>query len=148
MKVIVQRVDNSKVEVDRKITGKIDKGFMLLVGFTKTDTVSEIDWMVKKISNLRIFDDENGVMNLSIKDVNGSILSVSQFTLYGDAKKGNRPTYIKALGGDEATKLYDLFNEKLREENLKVETGIFGADMKVSLVNDGPVTIILEKENA
>lgn len=148
MKVIVQRVDNSKVEVDGKITGQIEKGFMLLVGFTKTDTVNEIDWMVKKISNLRIFDDENGVMNLSIKDVNGSILSVSQFTLYGDAKKGNRPSYINALGGEEATKLYDLFNEKLREENLKVETGIFGADMKVSLVNDGPVTIILEKENA
>ena len=148
MKVIVQRVDNSKVEVDGKTTGEIDKGFMLLVGFTKTDTVNEIDWMVKKISNLRIFDDENGVMNLSIKDVHGSILSVSQFTLYGDARKGNRPSYINALGGEEATKLYDLFNEKLREENLKVETGIFGADMKVSLINDGPVTIILEKENA
>ena len=148
MKVIVQRVDNSKVEVDNKITGQIDKGFMLLVGFTKTDTINEIDWMVRKISNLRIFDDENGVMNLSIKDVHGSILSVSQFTLYGDARKGNRPSYINALGGEEATKLYDLFNEKLREENLKVETGIFGADMKVSLVNDGPVTIILEKENA
>ena len=148
MKVIVQRVDNSKVEVDDKVTGQIEKGFMLLVGFTKTDTINEIDWMVKKISNLRIFDDENGVMNLSIKDVNGSILSVSQFTLYGDARKGNRPSYINALGGEEATKLYDLFNEKLREENLKVETGIFGADMKVSLINDGPVTIILEKENA
>jgi len=145
MKVVVQRVDNSKVEVDGKVTGSIDKGLMLLVGFTKTDGESEIDWMVKKIVNLRIFDDENGVMNLSLKDVGGSILSVSQFTLYGDAKKGNRPSYINALGGDEAIKLYELFNEKLRSENVVVETGVFGADMKVSLVNDGPVTILLEK---
>ena len=145
MKVVVQRVDNSKVEVDGKVTGSIDKGLMLLVGFTKTDSESEIDWMVKKIVNLRIFDDENGVMNLSLKDVGGSILSVSQFTLYGDAKKGNRPSYINALGGDEAIKLYELFNEKLRSENVVVETGVFGADMKVSLVNDGPVTILLEK---
>ena len=145
MKVVVQRALEAKVLVDEKVTGSIDKGVMLLVGFTKTDTVTEIDWMVNKIINLRIFDDHNGVMNLSLKDVGGSILSVSQFTLDGDAKKGNRPTYINALGGEEAIKLYELFNEKLRNEGVIVETGIFGADMKVDFVNDGPVTILLEK---
>lgn len=145
MKVVVQRALEAKVLVDEKVTGSIDKGVMLLVGFTKTDTVTEIDWMVNKIINLRIFDDHNGVMNLSLKDVGGSILSVSQFTLYGDAKKGNRPTYINALGGEEAIKLYELFNEKLRNEGVIVETGIFGADMKVDFINDGPITILLEK---
>lgn len=145
MKIVVQRAKNAKVEVEGKITGEIDNGLMLLVGFTKTDTEKEIDWMVNKVINLRIFDDSDGVMNLSLKDVKGSILSVSQFTLYGDAKKGNRPTYINALGGEEAIKLYDLFNEKLKKEGIKVETGIFGADMKIDFINDGPVTILLEK---
>lgn len=145
MKVVVQRVLNSSVEVDKKIVGQIDKGFMILVGFTHEDGIDEIKWMVNKIKNLRVFDDENGIMNLSLQDVGGCILSVSQFTLYGDAKKGNRPTYIKALGGDKAKVLYDMFNKLLKEENINVETGIFGADMKVSLVNDGPITIILEK---
>ena len=145
MKVLVQRVLSSSVEVDNKIVGQINKGLMLLVGFTDSDTDKEIDYMVDKIINLRIFDDENGIMNKSLIDVNGSILSISQFTLYADTRKGRRPSYIKALNGDKAILLYDKFNNKLKEENIKVETGIFGADMKVSLINDGPITIMLEK---
>lgn len=145
MKVLVQRVLSSSVEVDNKIVGQINKGLMLLVGFTDSDTDKEIDYMVDKIINLRIFDDENGVMNKSLIDINGSILSISQFTLYADTRKGRRPSYIKALNGDKAILLYDKFNNKLTEENIKVETGIFGADMKVSLINDGPITIMLEK---
>ena len=145
MKVLVQRVLSSSVEVDNKIVGLINKGLMLLVGFTDSDTDKEIDYMVDKIINLRIFDDENGVMNKSLIDVNGSILSISQFTLYADTRKGRRPSYIKAFSGDKAILLYDKFNNKLKEENIKVETGIFGADMKVSLINDGPITIMLEK---
>lgn len=145
MKVLVQRVLSSSVEVDNKIVGQINKGLMLLVGFTDSDTDKEIDYMVDKIINLRIFDDENGVMNKSLIDVNGSILSISQFTLYADTRKGRRPSYIKALNGDKAILLYDKFNNKLKEENIKVETGIFGADMKVSLINDGPITIMPEK---
>lgn len=144
MKIVVQRVKNSSVEVDKKIVGKIDKGLMLLVSFTQSDTEKNIDWMVNKVLNLRIFDDESGIMNKSVLDIGGSILSISQFTLYGDANKGNRPSYINALNGEEAIKLYNLFNEKLKN-HIKVETGIFGADMKVSLINDGPVTILLEK---
>ena len=143
MKVVVQRSLNSSVSVDNKIVGFIDKGLVLLVGFTHDDDSSKIDYMVKKIINLRIFDDENGVMNKSILDAKGSILSISQFTLYGDAKKGNRPSYINALGGDKATILYDEFNNKLREY-AHVVTGIFGADMRVNIINDGPVTILLE----
>ena len=146
MKVVVQRVKESSVEVEGKIVGKIGYGYLLLVSFTQGDSLKEIDYMVNKILNLRIMDDENGVMNKSILDIEGSILSISQFTLYGDAKKGNRPSYIKALRGEEAILLYELFNSKLKE-HLTVETGIFGADMKVSLINDGPVTILLEKEN-
>ena len=145
MKVLVQRVLSSSVEVNNKIVGQINKGLMLLVGFTDSDTDKEIDYMVDKIINLRIFDDENGVMNKSLIDVNGSILSISQFTLYADTRKGRRPSYVKALSGDKAILLYDKFNNKLKEENIKVETGIFGADMKVSLINDGPITIMLEK---
>jgi D-tyrosyl-tRNA(Tyr) deacylase len=144
MKIVVQRVTKASVEVDKKIVGQIDKGLMLLVSFTQSDTEKNIDWMVNKVLNLRIFDDESGIMNKSVLDINGSILSISQFTLYADASKGNRPSYINALNGSEATKLYDLFNEKLKK-SIKVETGIFGADMKVSLINDGPVTILLEK---
>ena len=145
MRVVVQRCDESQVTVNNKVVGKIGKGMMILVGFTDTDTSKEIDYMVNKIINLRIFDDENGVMNKSLLDTNGSILSISQFTLYGDASKGNRPSYIKALSGDKATILYDEFNKKLKAKNVHVETGIFGAEMKVSLINDGPITIILEK---
>ncbi len=144
MKIVAQRVKEANVKVDNKVIGEIKDGLMLLVSFTHTDTEKEIDYMVNKVLALRIFDDENGVMNRSVLDVNGSILSISQFTLYADTKKGNRPSYINALGGDQAVKLYDMFNEKLRN-HIKVETGKFGADMKVSLLNDGPVTIILEK---
>lgn len=144
MRVIVQRVKNANVKVDEKIVGEIDYGYMLLVGFTYGDTLDNIKEMVKKIINLRIMDDEEGVMNKNILDVNGSILSVSQFTLYADTKKGNRPSYVKALPGDDANKLYEMFNEELRRY-LKVETGVFGAEMLVSIVNDGPVTITLER---
>ncbi len=144
MRIVAQRVETANVSVDKEVIGKIDNGLMLLVSFTQTDTEKEIDWMVNKVLGLRIFDDENGIMNKNVLDVGGSILSISQFTLYGDATKGNRPSYIKALNGEEAIKLYNLFNDKLRS-HIKVETGKFGAEMKVSLINDGPVTIILEK---
>lgn len=144
MKVIVQRSLNSSVSVDNKIVGKIAKGVVLLVGFTKGDTIKEIDYLAKKVVNLRIFDDENGVMNKSLLDINGEILSISQFTLYANTSKGNRPSYIDALNSSEALPLYNLFNEKLKEYNIKVETGIFGADMLVNINNDGPITIILE----
>lgn len=144
MKVVVQRSLASSVSINNKIVGKIDKGLVLLVGFTEGDNEEIIDKMVKKIINLRIFDDENGVMNKSLLEVNGSILSISQFTLYANTKKGNRPSYIEALNGNLASPLYDLFNKKLEEQGVIVETGVFGADMKVSITNDGPVTIILE----
>jgi len=147
MKMVVQRVKESSVKVDNKIVGKIGYGYMLLVSFTKGDDESIIDYMINKVLNLRIMDDENKVMNKNILDIDGSILSISQFTLYGDTKKGNRPSYINALNGDEACKLYKLFNEKL-SKYINVQTGIFGSDMEVSLINDGPVTIILEKESS
>lgn len=143
MRIIVQRSKKSSVSVDGVITGKIDGGLVLFVGFTNEDSIEQIDKLVKKVVNLRIFDDENGVMNKSILDVGGSILSISQFTLYADTKKGNRPSYIEALNGNEAIRLYELFNEKLRE-HIHVETGIFGADMQVQIHNDGPITICLE----
>lgn len=145
MKVLVQRVLSSKVEVDGKIVGQSGHGLLLFVGFTDTDTSKEIDYMIDKIINLRIFDDENGVMNKSIQDINGSILSISQFTLYADTSKGRRPSYIKALNGEKAVILYDEFNNKLKNSKVPTETGIFGADMKVSLINDGPITIMIEK---
>ena len=145
MRVIVQRVDNSSVTIDNKVVGKINKGFMLLVGFNHNDTIDDIEYIVRKIINLRIFDDENGIMNKSILDINGSILSISQFTLYADTKKGNRPSYVNAMKGDLATTLYDKFNELLSEK-VNVETGIFGSEMKVTLTNDGPVTIILDSK--
>lgn len=144
MKTVVTRVKKASVTVDNKIISEIKNGLLVLVGFTEKDDESKIDYMVKKITNLRIFDDEEGIMNKSIKETNGEILSVSQFTLYGDASKGNRPSYIKALKGEEAIKLYDLFNKKLNEI-IKTKTGIFGADMQVESINDGPVTIIIEK---
>lgn len=143
MKIIVQRSLNSKVEVNQKIVGEIEKGFVLLVGFHIDDTEEDINYMVKKVLNLRIFDDENGIMNRSILEEKGSILSISQFTLYASTKKGNRPSYIEAMRPEKATLLYDKFNQKLQEQ-IHVETGIFGADMKVSITNDGPVTIVLE----
>ena len=147
MRVVLQRVLNSSVKVEEKVVGKIDQGLLVLVAFTKEDTMDEIKYMVNKIINLRIFDDEEKVMNKSLIDINGSILSVSQFTLYADSKKGNRPSYKKALESNEAKKLYEKFNDEFRKLHVKIETGIFGADMQVSLINDGPVSIILEKEN-
>lgn len=146
MKVVVQRSLESKVEVDGKITGSIKSGLVILVGFTYNDNDQIIDKMINKVINLRIFNDENGVMNKSLLDVGGDILSISQFTLYADTKKGRRPSYINALGGNEATILYDTWNNKLRENGINVETGIFGADMKVSILNDGPTTIIIDSE--
>ena len=143
MKIVVQRSLESSVSVADKVIGKIDKGLVLLVSFTHNDTLEDINYMVNKVLNLRIFDDENGVMNKSVLDINGSILSISQFTLYGDCSKGNRPSYINALNGEEAIKLYNTFNEELKK-HLKVETGQFGADMSVNINNDGPVTILLE----
>ena len=144
MKIVVQRALNAKCIVDNKSVGSIDRGLMLLVGFTQGDSSKEIDWMVNKVLNLRIFDDENGVMNKSVLDVGGSILSISQFSLYADSSKGNRPSYIEALRGEESTKLYDLFNEELRKY-VEVETGRFGADMVVNITNIGPTTILLER---
>ena len=146
MRVLVQRSLDSSVLVDDKIVGKIESGLVLLVGFTYGDSKKEIDYMVDKVINLRIFDDENGVMNKSLMDVKGSILSISQFTLYGNAKKGRRPSYVDALGGEDASKLYDEFNNELLKHNIKVETGIFGADMAVNITNDGPVTLLLTKD--
>lgn len=143
MRVVLQRSKASKVTIDGKVNGKIDKGYVVLVGFTDGDNTEIVDKMIKKIVNLRVFEDENEKMNLSIQDIGGSILSISQFTLYADAKKGNRPSFINAMNPEEASKLYDIFNQKL-SEILHVETGIFGADMKVEIYNDGPVTIILD----
>lgn len=146
MRLLVQRSKEASVTIDGKVHGKIDSGLVVLVGFTHTDTETEIEYLIDKLLHLRIFDDENGVMNRSLLDVGGEILSISQFTLYADTKKGRRPSYIAALNGDEATKLYDLFNQKIKEKGVKIETGIFGSDMKVALINDGPITILLEKE--
>lgn len=145
MRVLVQRSGKASVTVDGKTVGKIDSGLVLLVGFTYGDDLEKVKHLAKKVVNLRIFPDDVGVMNKSILDFGGSILSVSQFTLYGDAKKGNRPSYIDALKNDEAIPLYNEFNEELRRLGVVVETGVFGADMDVSLVNIGPTTILLEK---
>lgn len=144
MRILVQRSLKSSVSVDGKTIGKIDRGLVLLVGFTYGDSEKEIDYLINKVLHLRIFDDEHGVMNKSILDVGGSILSVSQFTLYADTKKGNRPSYVKALDSINAVKLYKIFNERL-SKYVKVETGKFGAEMKVNITNDGPITIFLEK---
>ena len=143
MKVLVQRSLKSSVSVDNIVVGSIDSGLVLFVAFTHKDTIEDIDYLIKKIVNLRIFDDENGVMNKSILDVGGQVLSISQFTLYADTKKGNRPSYINAMGGENSIKLYDEFNNRL-SKFVSVEKGIFGADMKVNILNDGPVTIMLE----
>ena len=146
MRILVQRSLKSSVSVSGKIVGEIEKGLVLFVGFTLDDDSSKIDYLINKVLNLRIFDDENGVMNKSILEVGGSILSVSQFTLYADTKKGNRPSYIKALNGDRASKLYDEFNEKLKSK-IDLQTGIFAADMEVKITNDGPITILLESRD-
>lgn len=146
MRILVQRSLESSVSVNNKVVGSIDRGLVLFVGFTHTDTIDNINKLVQKVLNLRIFNDDNGVMNKSILDVGGSILSISQFTLYADTHKGNRPSYINAMPGEKSSILYDRFNEELGKF-IHVEKGIFGADMKVSITNDGPTTILLESEN-
>ena len=146
MKVVIQRVKNSSVSVDGNLVSEINKGLNILVGIAVDDTLEDLEYLVRKIVNLRIFDDENGVMNKSIIDISGSILSISQFTLQADTKKGNRPSYINAMNGDEAIKFYNLFNEKLKE-HVSVFEGVFGADMIVDIVNDGPVTIIIDSKD-
>ena len=143
MKVVVQRSKKSSVSVEGKLVNEIDNGMVLLVSFTQGDTIDNILKMTKKIANLRIFDDEEGVMNKSILDVGGEILSISQFTLYGDTTKGNRPSYMKALNGEEAIKLYETFNEEMNKY-VVTKPGIFGAEMVVNISNDGPITLIME----
>ena len=146
MKFIVQRVNKSQVEVEEKIVGKIDRGFMVLIGITHNDTKEIADFLVRKLINLRVFEDENGKMNLSLKDVQGSLLLISQFTLYADCTSGNRPSFTNVAKPEFANELYEYIIEECKKQIPNVQTGIFGADMQVSLVNDGPVTIILEKE--
>ena len=146
MKIVVQRVKNAKVDVEGITVGKIDKGFLVLLGVTHNDTEEQADYLAKKLCNLRVFTDENDKMNLSLKDVDGRLLIVSQFTLYADCTGGNRPSFINAAKPDKAEKLYEYFCKQCKEKyNIEVEKGIFGADMKVELLNDGPVTIIIEK---
>ena len=148
MRVVIQRVTEASVRVDGKVTGAINKGLLILVGIEDADTEEDIEWLTKKIVGLRIFDDENGVMNLSVMDIGGGLLAVSQFTLMASTKKGNRPSYIRASKGDFAQPMYEKFCQALEKESgKKVEKGIFGADMKVSLLNDGPVTIIMDTKN-
>lgn len=145
MRCVIQKVNKSSVVVDGKIVSEIGKGLNVLVGFTETDTLEDIKYCVRKIVNLRVFEDENNVMNRSVIDEKGGILSISQFTLYGDTRKGNRPSYIKALGGDKALPMYEKFNELLNEV-VPTKGGVFGADMKVEIHNDGPTTIIIDTE--
>lgn len=148
MRVVIQRVTFAKVEVDKKVVGEIEKGMMILVGFENEDTDEDLTWMANKITALRIFDDEQGVMNKSIIDADGDILCISQFTLHAQTKKGNRPSYIKAAKGEIAEPLYQDFCNKLKNNlNKEIQKGIFGADMKVSLLNDGPVTICIDSKN-
>lgn len=144
MRAVVQRVTYSSVEVDGVIVGEINKGFNVLLGISKDDTEEDMKYIKDKIINLRVFSDENDKMNLSLLDIKGELLLISQFTLYGDARKGRRPNFMNALGGEEAKKFYDKFIEMMKETGLKVQTGIFGTDMKVDIKNDGPVTILLD----
>jgi D-tyrosyl-tRNA(Tyr) deacylase len=145
MRVVVQRCSRAEVRIDNTIVGSIRQGFMLLVGITDTDTQADADLLAKKIAQLRVFEDAEGKMNLSLRDIRGAVLSISQFTLYADCRKGNRPSFIRAARPEQASPLYDYFNDTLRTMyGLQVETGRFGADMKVDFINDGPVTILLD----
>lgn len=146
MKVVIQRCKEGKVSVSNKIVNQIKNGFVILVGISKNDTIEDIDYLVNKILKLRVFDDEKGVMNKSIIDINGEILSISQFTLQAITKDGNRPSYINAMNGNEALKLYELFNTKLNQY-IKTYSGIFGGDMILDIKNHGPVTIIIDSKN-
>jgi D-tyrosyl-tRNA(Tyr) deacylase len=146
MRAVVQRVRYSKVEVNKEIIGEINKGFNVLLGISKEDTIEDITYMKDKVLNLRVFEDENGKLNKSLMDVGGELLVVSQFTLYGDCRKGRRPSFIDALGGDDAEKIYEEFVKHCREVVPKVETGKFGADMMVTIENDGPVTLMIDSK--
>lgn len=147
MKIVLQRVSEASVSVGGTVIGSIQKGFMLLVGISEGDKAEDADWLAQKIANLRVFSDEDGKMNLSIHQINGEILSISQFTLLADYKKGNRPSFIKAAKPDVALPLFQYFNDVLRQAGISVATGQFGADMKVTLSNDGPVTIIMDSDD-
>ncbi|RKW29433.1 MAG: D-tyrosyl-tRNA(Tyr) deacylase [Granulicatella sp.] len=147
MRVVLQRVSHASVTVEEKVIGKIQRGFLLLVGVTHDDAMEDMEYLVRKIVQMRIFEDEEGKLNRSIQDIGGEILSVSQFTLYADTKKGNRPSFSKAAPGDVALEMFEQFNGLLRDTGIPVETGQFGADMKVELLNDGPVTILLDSKN-
>lgn len=146
MKVVLQRVSEASVKVDSEIVGKIDQGLMLLIGVDENDENSDADWLVKKIIDVRVFSDKDGKMNHSVKEINGEILCISQFTLISDYKKGNRPSYIKAAKPEKAVPIFEYFKSELKKSGLKIESGIFGADMKVSLVNDGPVTLVFDSK--
>ena len=148
MRIVLQRVTEASVKIDNEVKGQIDHGFLILVGIENEDEKSDADWLIQKLNGLRVFTDQEGKMNLSIQDVNGSILLISQFTLFASTKKGNRPSYIQAGRPEIAIPLYTYFTEQLKNQTqLKVETGVFGADMKVSLINDGPVTISIDSKN-
>lgn len=146
MKTVVQRVSEASVTVENEIVGKINQGLMLLIGVDEDDEFSDADWLVKKILDVRVFSDENGKMNLSVKDILGEILCISQFTLISDYKKGNRPSYIKAAKPEKAIPIFEYFKQEIKKSGLKTESGIFGADMKVSLINDGPVTLVFDSK--
>lgn len=146
MRVVIQRVSEASVKVDNQIVGEIGKGLMLLIGVDESDENSDADWLVKKILDVRVFSDEDGKMNHSVKDINGEILCISQFTLISDYKKGNRPSYIKAARPEKAIPLFEYFKDEMKKSGLKTESGIFGADMKVSLINDGPVTLVFDSK--
>lgn len=145
MKIVVQRVKEAKVEVNNEIVGKIEKGFLVLIGITHSDTKENADYLVKKLCNLRVFSDEEGKMNKSLKDVGGKLLLISQFTLYSNCSQGNRPSFIEAARPEQANELYEYFCEECSKNDIEVQKGIFGADMQVGLINDGPVTIIIER---
>ena len=146
MRAVVQRVTSSSVTVDGDVVGSIKKGFNVLLGISKEDTIDDLQYIKDKIINLRVFEDENDKMNKSLMDIKGEILLISQFTLYGDCRKGRRPNFMNAMSGEAAIELYNKFIELVKETGLKVETGIFGADMKVNIQNDGPVTILLDSK--
>lgn len=147
MRVVIQRVSQANVIADGVESGKIEKGFLLLVGVEEEDASEDVDYLTRKIANLRVFEDEEGKMNLSLREVQGEILSISQFTLHANTKKGNRPSFVQAAKPEKADALYEELNTNLRNGGFKVETGVFGADMDVSLVNDGPVTILIDSKN-
>ena len=146
MRVVIQRVTEANVKVEGEIVGEVKQGLMLLVGIQEEDTKTDVDWLVQKMLNLRIFGDEEGKLNLSVQDIKGEILCISQFTLIADYKKGNRPSFIKAAKPDQAIPLFEYFKTEISKSGLKTEAGIFGADMKVSLLNDGPVTILMDSQ--